>query len=108
MREREVEGKFREAVKRAGGKAYKFISPGNSGVPDRLVVMPGGHIGFVEIKALGKKPTPRQRVRMRELEGLGCCVRILDDPGEIPEIVTAICQNGTCPDPLLEGIGGRP
>lgn len=43
MREKEIEEKFREAVKRAGGKAYKFVSPGNDGVPDRLVVMPGGH-----------------------------------------------------------------
>ncbi len=94
MREKEIEERLRKAVKQAGGKAYKFISPGNAGVPDRLVVMPGGRIGFVELKAPGRSPTPLQRARMRELESLGCCVRILDGPGKIPEAIAAICRPG--------------
>lgn len=92
MREREVEEKFRDAVRRAGGKAYKFTSPGNDGVPDRLVVMPGGHIGFVEVKAPGKHPTPLQDMRIRELEALGCRVLVLDRPEKIREALAAISQ----------------
>ena len=49
MLEKEIERKLTEAVKRIGGKAYKFISPGNDGVPDRLIVMPEGRIIFVEL-----------------------------------------------------------
>lgn len=93
MREKEIEEKLREAVKRAGGKAYKFVSPGNDGVPDRLVILPGGRIGFVEVKAPGKQPTPLQRVRIRELKALGCRVRVLDDPADIPEILEAILRD---------------
>ncbi|MCI9047944.1 MAG: VRR-NUC domain-containing protein [Hungatella sp.] len=90
MREKEIEEKFRDAVKKAGGKAYKFVSPGNGGVPDRLAILPGGRIGFVELKAPGRKPTALQRVRIRELEDLGCQVMVLDDIGKIPETVEAI------------------
>ncbi len=96
MREKEIEEKFRIAVKRAGGKAYKFTSPGNDGVPDRLVVMPGGHIGFVEVKAPGERPTSLQDMRMRELAGLGCLVLVLDSPEGIQGAVAAISQ-GTPP-----------
>lgn len=92
MREREIEKQFREAVKQAGGTAYKFVSPGNDGVPDRLVVMPGNRIGFVEVKAPGKRPTPLQQARIRRLRELGCCVLILDDPAEIPQVVAEICR----------------
>lgn len=50
MLENEVEKKLAKKVKALGGRAYKFVSPGNAGVPDRLVVMPGGKVGFAEIK----------------------------------------------------------
>ncbi len=49
MKESELERRFCRLVEQAGGKAYKFVSPGNSGVPDRIVVLPGGRIGFVEL-----------------------------------------------------------
>lgn len=47
MRERQIEQTLAKAVKAAGGIAPKFTSPGFAGMPDRLVLMPGGHIGFV-------------------------------------------------------------
>ncbi len=96
MREKEIEDKFRKAVKRAGGKAYKFVSPGNDGVPDRLVVMPGGHMGFVEVKAPGKHLTPLQQARMRELRGLGCGVWVLDSLEGIDGVVAAVCKTSAC------------
>ena len=42
MREREIEEWLREQIKNLGGKALKFTSPGNDGVPDRIVFLPGG------------------------------------------------------------------
>ena len=57
MRERDVERYLRERVKQLGGRAYKFVSPGNNGVPDRIVMLPGGKLFFVELKAPGKETT---------------------------------------------------
>ena len=90
MTEKELEKKFREAVRREGGKAYKFVSPGNDGVPDRLVVLPGGYIGFVELKRKGKRPTALQRLRIQHLKNLGCLVTILDKPEDIEKVIRQI------------------
>ena len=53
MRESSIESKFRDEVKEVGGMAYKFVSPGNAGVPDRVVILQGGKSGFVELKRPG-------------------------------------------------------
>ena len=44
MRESSIESKLRDEVKEVGGTAYKFVSPGNAGVPDRVVVLQGGNL----------------------------------------------------------------
>lgn len=92
MLEKELEKKFKDKVKAAGGRAYKFTSPGNDGVPDRLVVMPGGHIGFVELKQKGKKPTKLQTKQMNRLKDLGCFVCMLDNPEAIDAVIFGIEQ----------------
>ena len=68
MNEKYIEKKFVEAVKKAGGLAPKFVSPGLNGVPDRIVLLPAGHIGFVELKAPGKMMRPLQMRRKKQLE----------------------------------------
>ena len=78
MKESELEKIFCGLAAQAGGKAYKFISPGNSGVPDRLVVLPGGRIGFVELKRPGGIPGKQQRYRQAELKRLGCYTAVVD------------------------------
>ena len=92
MKEKELEEKFRDAVWRAGGRAFKFVSPGNAGVPDRLVVLPGGKAGFVELKAPGKRLRPDQELQIRKLKNMGFVAMVLDDPARIPEAITAIAQ----------------
>jgi hypothetical protein len=69
--EKDLEKKLRLCVKRMGGIALKFVSPGVSGVPDRLVLMPNGRIYFVELKARGAKLRPLQVKRKAQLEQLG-------------------------------------
>jgi hypothetical protein len=59
-------------------------------MPDRIVLMPGGRIGFVEVKAPGQKPRKLQIRRHIRLRNLGFLVFVLDDPKEIPDIITAI------------------
>lgn len=90
MREKIIEQKFREAVRNAGGMAVKFTSPGLDGMPDRLALLPGGRMAFVEVKAPGKKPRPLQETRHRMLRRLGFKVYILDDEGQIGGIVDEI------------------
>ena len=60
MREKEVEQKLVKAVKARGGICPKWVSPGFDGMPDRIVFLPGRHIGFVEVKAPGEKPRALQ------------------------------------------------
>lgn len=78
MRENEIEQYLVKKVKLMGGKAYKWVSPGNDGVPDRIVVWPNGRIVFVELKAPGKKPTPLQLAKHSELRKLNQVVNIID------------------------------
>lgn len=96
MLEKELEAKLRDAVKQQGGRAYKFTSPGNTGVPDRLVVFPEGKIGFIELKQPGKKPTKNQMLQMNRLAALGCRVYLLDSCTRIPYVLEDI-QAGLWP-----------
>ncbi|MDO5397045.1 MAG: VRR-NUC domain-containing protein [bacterium] len=78
MREKDIEQYLVKRVKERGGRAYKFVSPGNSGVPDRIVVMPNGVIVFVELKATGEKTRPLQNAQIAKLRKLGQKVQVLD------------------------------
>lgn len=90
MREKTIEQKFTAAVRAAGGLALKFASPGFDGVPDRIALLPGGRMAFVEVKAPGKKPRPLQEARHRLLRQLGFKVYVLDDVGQIGGIIDEI------------------
>lgn len=90
MREKTVEQKLMRAVKDMGGIAPKFVSPGLDGVPDRLILLPGGRMGFVECKAPGKQLRPLQVHRKRQLEGLGFLVYCLDRPEAIEGMLDEI------------------
>lgn len=48
--EKELEKKFIRAVEARGGKCLKWTSPGMTGLPDRIVLLPGGRLCFVEMK----------------------------------------------------------
>ena len=91
MREKTIETKLAEAVRLRGGLAPKFTSPGFDGMPDRIVLMPGGRMAFVEVKAPGKKPRPLQAARHRLLRDLGFRVFVLDDASRIGGILDELC-----------------
>ena len=86
-RERDIERRLAAAVKKHDGLCPKFVAPGTDGVPDRIVLMPGGRLAFVEVKAPGMTLRPLQVGRKRQLESLGFKVYVLDDPGQIEEIL---------------------
>lgn len=79
MKEYAIEKHIVQKTQECGGLCFKFISPGVAGVPDRIVILPGGKIGFAEMKALGKKPRRLQRAVLRVLYRLGCRVAAIDN-----------------------------
>lgn len=101
MRERDIERYLTQCVKDIGGKAYKFTSPGNNGVPDRIVILPRGQISFIELKAPNQKPKPLQMAQMKKLKDLGCDVRIIDSKKGVDEYIiyaTRLPKNGDTSD----------
>lgn len=92
MKESELEKKFCLLVGQAGGKAYKFVSPGNTGVPDRLVILPGARVGFVELKKPGGELRKQQEFRRRELGALGCFTAVVDSVESAEAVIGEISR----------------
>lgn len=90
VREKDVERHLVEEVRRRGGIAPKLVSPGYDGMPDRLVLMDGGRMAFVELKAPGKLPRDLQLKRMDELMRLGFMVRVVDSVDKVREVLDEI------------------
>ena len=90
MREKTIEKKFVQAVIMKGGVCPKFVSPGFDGMPDRIVLLPGGRMAFVEVKAMKRKPRLLQESRHGLLRRLGFRVYVLDDAGQIGGIISEI------------------
>lgn len=93
MREKQVEKKLVEAVRKRGGLCPKFISPGLTGVPDRIVLLPGGHMAFAELKAPGCKPRPLQAARGGQLRTLGFRVYVIDRIDQIGGVLDEISSS---------------
>ena len=88
--EKQIEQALVRAVKNSGGIAPKFVSPGYDGMPDRIVLLPEGHMAFVELKAPGKKPRPLQLSRHELLRSLGFKVYVIDNENQIGGILDEI------------------
>lgn len=95
MREAELEKKLVERVKELGGEALKFVSPGNAGVPDRIILMRSGRIYFAEVKAPGECLRPLQRRRKKQLEQLGFKVFVVDSMKSLGGMINEIKNRGT-------------
>ena len=90
MKETEIEKKLVRKVKAKGGIAPKFVSPSYAGMPDRLVLLPGGVFAFAELKAPGMKPRPLQVARHRMLRDLGFKVYVIDGTEQIEEVLNGL------------------
>lgn len=78
IRERDIEAKVVKWAKNNGWLTYKFVSPSQRGVPDRIFIK-DGHIVFIEFKAPGKKPTQLQAHIIKKLREAECEVHVFDD-----------------------------
>lgn len=76
--EKAIEKRLAEGVKAKGGIALKYPSSYANGMPDRIILMPGGRISFVELKTTGKKPTKLQELQHSRLRSLGFQVVTID------------------------------
>ena len=88
--EKQIEHALTLMVKARGGIAPKFVSPSFAGMPDRLVLLPGGVFAFAELKAPGMKPRALQLARHRLLRDLGFKVYVIDGIEQIEEVLNDI------------------
>lgn len=93
-RERTVERRFRELAARHGGVAFKWESPGVAGVPDRILLLPGGRMFLVELKRPGGRPRPIQKAMHARLERLGFPVHVVDDADRFFADVVDVRETG--------------
>lgn len=90
MQEKQIEQKLTLMVKAKGGIAPKFVSPSFAGMPDRLVLLPGGVFAFAELKAPGMKPRALQVARHEMLRRLGFRVYVIDGIEQIGGMLNEI------------------
>lgn len=90
MRERQIEQRLTQAVRKRRGLCPKWVSPGLDGVPDRIILLPGGRIAFAELKAPGRPLRPLQRRRKAQLEALGFRVYVIDNLEQIGGVLDAL------------------
>lgn len=90
LSEKQIEARLRKRVHEIGGAALKFVSPGNSGVPDRIVLLPGGRLVFVELKKPGGELSPLQVKTMKKLTGLGFKYFVIDSYEKVEGLISEI------------------
>lgn len=90
MRENKVEQRLTKKVRSAGGLALKFVSPQMAGVPDRIILVPGGLAVFVECKAPGEKLRKLQLLRKQQFEDLGFKVFVADSYEAVDRIIQEV------------------
>ena len=90
--EKQIERRLALMVKALGGIALKFVSPSFAGMPDRLILLPGGKAAFAELKAPGRTPRPLQEARHRMLRELGFRVYVIDGIEQIGGMLNELTE----------------
>lgn len=88
--EKRIEENLRIKVQKIGGKALKFVSPSVTGVPDRIVLLPGARIHFIELKAPKGVLSPRQKVVQKELTELGFTVKTISNMEQLNDFINGV------------------
>jgi hypothetical protein len=90
MMERTLERRLKREVEKRKAKAWKFVSPGVSGVPDRIILLSGGRAVFIEMKDTGEDLEPLQKKRAQELRALGFEVYDIDSNEKIDDFIRRV------------------
>lgn len=83
MLEKDIEARLKRGVEQAGGLCLKWVSPGCTGVMDRIVLLPGGRVIFVELKKPGGRRSTRQMWLAQQMVNIGMSVRCLWNEKEV-------------------------
>ncbi len=92
--EKEIERYFKAQLEKRGAIVFKFVSPGQAGVPDRMVLLPGGRVVFAEMKAPGQKPRPLQRAVFARMERAGHRVYVIDSKAAVKKFIEEVMPDG--------------
>lgn len=93
MRERDIEARLVRMVRERGGLCYKFVSPGNDGVPDRIVITPDGRTIYVELKSERGRLSALQAHQLQELRRCGADARVLKGLEQVRAFVEEVMPN---------------
>lgn len=91
--EKYLERALCDGMKELGGAAYKFVSPGHRGVPDRMCILPCGCIVFIELKSKGKKPSPLQVLEIARIRSLGGVVKVIDNYRQLEDELASMSRH---------------
>lgn len=94
MQEKEIEKYLRDEIKNLGGRAYKWVSPGNDGVPDRIVILPGRAPIFVELKTETGRLTRLQSIQIDRLTQMGQQVAVLYGKSQVSAFIKHCRERG--------------
>lgn len=93
MQEKQIEKKLGKRIRALGGLYYKFVSPGNAGVPDRLIILPGGRIMFAELKSETGSLTKLQVVQQERMKRLDCEVYTIRGLEGVEKFMREVIEN---------------
>ena len=88
--ERDIERHLVRRVAERGGVAYKWVSPGRVGVADRIVMLPGGRVWFVELKTVKGRLSPLQKVFAADMARMGMNYLVIRTKGEVDELLQRV------------------
>lgn len=90
MTEKNLERKLKKEVEKLGGLCLKLVTPGFTGIPDRLILLPGGIVWFVEVKKPGGTYKSRQKIVIPQLKKLGLNVTTIEDDLELRDLIPCL------------------
>ena len=90
MTESQIESKMVRLVRERGGLCYKFVSPMNPGVPDRIVITPEGSTHYVELKTIVGRLADIQKWQISEMRNRGADVRVLHGWDEVKKFLDEV------------------
>ena len=94
MLEKDIEDWLNKQIEKMGGLAFKFVSPGNPGVPDRVYILPGGKVWFVELKQQFGKIAKIQKWQRERLLRMGCNYRLVMGKQDAEVFVNELRKRG--------------